>query len=468
MPQGIIRKIEISGLFGRFEHVIPEHGELRSPSILYGDNGVGKSTILNMVFHLLSPAGDKGHRSNLRNIPFRKILVSLSNGATLSAEKEDDLDDDGVLSLKILRNDVVVAEWEHTQRGRHVRYEMDSNTIHSIYLSGGETKDIDKQIRDALLKSYSTHRKDDHVKRGEREYLSELEACAPAVFYLNADRKLDSDSVADPSEELELRHALNRRELKRVTDILQASRAISLKQALSNASRWVNRRAVRSANLGSENVHSVYEAVVAQLAIDYNPEDAQIARGEIEALIADLDKIERDTGNFAEYELTSKLSMSKLREALNTGNPSADSISAKLIEPYLKSLSSRLDAIRPIYDVIDNFVTTINGFLTRKTLSFKLSQGFVVVDDIGDVLSSAQLSSGEQQLILIFSYVLSARDAPSVFIIDEPEISLNIKWQRKMVESLIRVAAGSEIQFILASHSIELITQHMDSVVKVY
>lgn len=469
MPQGIIEKIELKGLFGRYDHVIPSDGKMSSPAILYGDNGVGKSTILNMVFHLLSAAGNKGHRTALRKIPFSKVSVSLSNGSILTAERQEDGEDDDIMLLQVWDGGQLKAEWHQTGRKRTESYDYyDEDLIirnrHYRLLTHRER--VPETIR-SKKESGSKDSTDSHVKRGEREYLQALEACAPAMFYLNADRKLDSDKVADPGEELEFRQAVMKRELKRATDILQASRAISLKQALANASSWVNSRAVKSANLGSENVHSVYEKVVGQLAVDYRPEDVEVSDEEINILISGLDKIERDTKNFAQYELTSRLSMEKFRQSLRTGNKATDSISARLIGPYLRSLASRLEAVEPIYDVLNNFVTTMNGFLTRKSISYKLSVGFIVQDDLMNQLDASCLSSGEQQLLLIFSYVMATRDTPSVFIIDEPEISLNIKWQRKMVKSLMDVAKGSQVQFILASHSIELITQHMGSVVMV-
>jgi len=66
---------------------------------------------------------------------------------------------------------------------------------------------------------------------------------------------------------------------------------------------------------------------------------------------------------------------------------------------------------------------------------------------------------------LLFCHTLIARDRPSIFIIDEPELSLNVKWQRKLLEALLDVVAKSQIQFLFASHSIELLAQHRDKVV---
>ncbi|MFQ3386998.1 ATP-binding protein, partial [Escherichia coli] len=99
-------------------------------------------------------------------------------------------------------------------------------------------------------------------------------------------------------------------------------------------------------------------------------------------------------------------------------------------------------------------------------VKFQLSQGFLIVNKFGDELTPAQLSSGEQQLLLLFCYVLVARDTPSIFMIDEPEISLNIKWQRIIINSLLDITNEANIQFIFASHSLEIISQHRNRVAK--
>ena len=96
-----------------------------------------------------------------------------------------------------------------------------------------------------------------------------------------------------------------------------------------------------------------------------------------------------------------------------------------------------------------------------------MSRGFSIANDVGDELEASQLSSGEQQLLLMFCYAFTAQDQPSVFIVDEPEISLNIKWQRQLLRALAEITHGTETQFIFASHSLELIAQHRNSVVEI-
>ena len=82
----------------------------------------------------------------------------------------------------------------------------------------------------------------------------------------------------------------------------------------------------------------------------------------------------------------------------------------------------------------------------------------------GQVISPGSLSSGERQLLLLFSnlFVLSSQN--SIFIVDEPELSLNVKWQRQLIKHLLSFTERSKVQFILATHSIELLTQYKECV----
>ena len=67
--------------------------------------------------------------------------------------------------------------------------------------------------------------------------------------------------------------------------------------------------------------------------------------------------------------------------------------------------------------------------------------------------------------MLLCCNTLVARERSSLFLIDEPELSLNIKWQRKLVDSLLGLAVNRNIQFMLATHS-ELLAPHEQSVLE--
>src|SRR5712691_5540048 len=70
--------IEVDDLFGLYSYRLggpdasPE--DLSRLLILYGDNGSGKTTILRLVYHMLSKEDDQGHRSYIARVPFRRFL----------------------------------------------------------------------------------------------------------------------------------------------------------------------------------------------------------------------------------------------------------------------------------------------------------------------------------------------------------------------------------------------------------
>ena len=455
LNEQLISAIRIDNLFGLYRYRLPEEGPLPNAAILYGDNGIGKSTILRLVFHLLSAANNKGHRSALFNAPFDNLEVELSSGITLKASKKE-LNTRKVLELTVASGDVVQAGWvyfpghqtaDQLGEGQEVVYRVDE---------GGKLRIIRTKPKRKDQPSYP---------EGEEVYLSLLQKSVPATFLLNADRRLDSDSVPDPSDEMELRRLMRYEEPKRLSDVVGRSREIALSQALGAAGAWVRKKALQGTNQGSMNVHSVYVDVLHHL-VTPSASTGNSASVEIGDLIKRLSLIESRTAELARYELATALSTTQFKKSLQGRSQKQKNLAAELLQPYVKSLESRLDAVEPIYRLIDEFVRIINGFLRDKSISFKQSEGFAIQNSLGSPLRPSDLSSGEQQLLLLFSYVLTAREMPTVFMIDEPEISLNIKWQRQLVQSLLDITAGASIQFMFASHSMELLAQHRSRVVR--
>lgn len=446
----IIKSISVERLFGMYDYVLPDSGVLNNAAILYGDNGVGKSTVLRLAFHLLSSHSRGGHRSSLYNSVFNKLTVELNSGYLLSAEVEFKRNKK-ILVLDIVFENEIIAKWDFTpnDRGRS-RYEDDYDFLDETSINNRNL------IPEELRKN----------TKGKWSYLRKLSEIVPKTFILNADRRLDSDSVSDPSDEIELRRKMRFGEPKSISDLVARSREVGLSQALGAAHKWITKKAVEGTNLGAENVHSVYIKVLRQLApsgIEKGKENSSFDKNQ---LIEKLEIIERKTKELAKYELATALNTSELQAIIYNDNVSFYNIAVDLLLPYIESLESRLDAVEDIYIILNKFITILNSMLTDKTIGYHLSQGFYISNILGDPLEARHLSSGEQQLLLLFCYVLVARDESSVFMIDEPEISLNIKWQRKLVQSLLDVTSGADIQFIFASHSIELLSMHMDRVIK--
>ena len=458
MTTNNIDRVEVKGLFGLYAYVLPQEGSFSNATILYGDNGAGKSTLLRLVYHLLSAAGNRGHRNELFRAKFDYLCVHLSSGFTVTAKPEGN-EDAPALLLEIREGERVLARWDFTPRD------------HSINVIGGERWEyhLDPEgetwLRRAALPPESRD-EDGAVPQGESAFLKTLNDVAPKMFILNADRRLSSDTVADPSDEVELRRLMRYDTPKSINQLLTRSREIGLTQALSSASKWISRKAISGTNKGSTNVHQVYADVVSRIVTPAFESPIEESENDADSIVGRLKEIEQRMQDHANYELTTTLSMAELSRALENQDLEKAQLAAEVLQPYVQSLARRLEAVEPIYQVIDKFVRTINNFLSDKALGYSLAQGFRISNQFDEELKAEHLSSGEQQLLLLFCYVITARDKPSVFMIDEPEISLNIKWQRQLVRSLLDITEGSDIQFVFASHSMELLAQHRERVVR--
>ena len=113
----------------------------------------------------------------------------------------------------------------------------------------------------------------------------------------------------------------------------------------------------------------------------------------------------------------------------------------------------------------DLLTTIVNSRFLYKTMTIDKEKGLVFTTNNGTSLSFENLSSGEQHELVLF-YDLLFRVAPgSLILLDEPELSLHVVWQRQFLKDLQEVTALAKIDIILATHSPSLISDRRDLLV---
>jgi len=142
------------------------------------------------------------------------------------------------------------------------------------------------------------------------------------------------------------------------------------------------------------------------------------------------------------------------------------SLVEEVLGPHLDGIEAQLKALEKVHELTDRFVSSVNSFFNDKRLRYNLRGGFAIVTSDRHTLRPTMLSSGERQLLLLLCNVLVGRDKTRLFIIDEPEISLNVKWQRQFLDALLDVTRGTDMQFLVATHSFEMLASHRDSLAK--
>lgn len=458
----MIEQIKIEKLYGHMDYILPKSGALENAAILYGDNGTGKTTILKLVYHMLSPANDKGHRTALSKIPFQLFSIRLMNGFELKASREGGRLV-GPCLLQISKNGELMAEWDYVPG--YMPTDIWSHELMQEFVSTSSSKKPKSQLtQNQYWRTLLEGKLIKDNTRGEEAYVAALHKIGLRIYLLSADRQISADTMERQETSLDFRSAAME---ENFSNVVEKGREISLKAAIFSAWRWIASQAVAGANAGGDSANIVYADIIRRLSRASTKKTNSETTIDADAIVTELKELDRRSKEMYAYRFMAPLNADEIISELASAKKSSLPLLQTVLEPYINGQRKRLEALDQIYEITHRFVSTLNGFFQGKHVVFDLGKGMSIVNEFdGMELEPIHLSSGEQQLLLLFCHTLVSRDHPSVFIIDEPEISLNVKWQRKLVQNLLEVSQGSETQFLFASHSIELLTQHRGKVVE--
>ncbi|WP_233010019.1 AAA family ATPase [Rheinheimera faecalis] len=123
-----------------------------------------------------------------------------------------------------------------------------------------------------------------------------------------------------------------------------------------------------------------------------------------------------------------------------------------IVEEWNKSIEKR----KMIFEPRDTFLKIINSMMQRKSFSINAQNELQITTQSGKDLPLHRLSSGEKQLLIVLGEALLQEKKPWVYIADEPELSLHVKWQESLVENLRAINPNSQI--IFATHSPDVVS----------
>ena len=104
----------------------------------------------------------------------------------------------------------------------------------------------------------------------------------------------------------------------------------------------------------------------------------------------------------------------------------------KIVLYYYNTLAQRFNELKKTEEKIERFFYEYNP----KNFSYSIK----VESHNGEkrVMSIEQLSSGEKQIVALFCYLYLLDNTPQMIIIDEPELSLSVDWQEKILEDVLK------------------------------
>lgn len=111
-----------------------------------------------------------------------------------------------------------------------------------------------------------------------------------------------------------------------------------------------------------------------------------------------------------------------------------------------------------LFASLHSYENIVNSFLSDKTTTVT-DKGLLTITPKQQKhaeLEWRHLSSGEKQILILLTQSLIWERDPVVYVADEPELSLHVTWQEKLLSSLSKLAG--RCQFIVATHSPDIVS----------
>lgn len=208
---------------------------------------------------------------------------------------------------------------------------------------------------------------------------------------------------------------------------------------------------------------SVFRSLVSS---DDTPSD-----GEVEPLmqrVRECLEIEEDSSHYPDHiglQLATELYKA-------SGNQEQSAAQRRVLKLYAEMLESRKHERTESFYKVKKFEDAVNLFLDGKSLHVndnwrgsngRFRESVYIETENGRQYPLTSLSSGERQILtMLFSATRMSKTASGVFLIDEPELSLHVDWQRIILGTLNSQAVNRQI--IACTHSPEVGADHSDAV----
>lgn len=436
-----ISSIKVAGLFGYFDHEIPLRTKERI-TIIHGPNGVGKTTILRLLQDLFSL---RIHA--MRRVPFGKITIRFAPKGTLAITQVAPESEEDPLYIRLSFR-CGSEKVEHTVKrstGKDRRTRLPVSIVERIVehlervgpgewldRSTGDIITFDEVIfRYGELLPEDFRTLIDTLPRRLRDLLTETD-----VYLIETQRLFTKtpEEKFDPRR----RHVVPR---ERMT-VEEYS-----EDFVSNVQQRLRESGALSTSLDRDFPRRLLETPL--------PQDA--TEDKIRQLYA-------DQTMYRDRLMQAGLMEPEAQVPLPSGT--LGDIERKVLWIYLTDVQKKLQIFDALLLRTELLTNIINSRFSYKKFALDGEKGFVFrTDQDQSIVPLRSLSSGEQHELVLAYDLLFKVERKALVLIDEPELSLHVTWQRKFLDDIARIADLADIDFLIATHSPSIIHNRRDLMV---
>ena len=451
-----ITEVIVEGLFGIFDHMISLNTEERI-TIIHGPNGFGKTILLQMLNGLFN-----GNYSEFRSIPFRKFEVRFEEGSVIwleniseSSTLQQDLSDDSE------------SDDRTTRKQAHL-----SRTPITINFSknGGPPEAFSLEPID-----------EDEVPVSMIEDLTGLERIGARQWVSDQGDVLSLDEVIDrfghrlPFKFDEPDRWVQVKESTKI-HLIETQRLLNISSRRAARGRFIHSRPPRIPwvptveEYSNELAEIIQEKLAQSAALSQSLDRTfpgrlveQMGHTKLteEQIKNKLDELEEKRSQLEEVGLLDK---EQNMDFLPTQQISKNT--EEVLTVYVQDVEKKLSIFDEIAAKIDLFKKIINERFLYNRITISRQEGFAFFTRGDRPLPVTSLSSGEQHELVLLYQLLFKVNPDSLILIDEPELSLHVAWQKQFLRDLHEITQLASFDVLIATHSPLIIHDRWDLTVE--
>ncbi|AGZ37136.1 ATPase [Pseudomonas sp. VLB120] len=124
-----------------------------------------------------------------------------------------------------------------------------------------------------------------------------------------------------------------------------------------------------------------------------------------------------------------------------------------ILSLYVRDSEKKLAGFDSIAARIKMLLESLRIKFRNKKVLLNRERGLYIELDSGDEIPLESLSSGEQHELVLMYELLFKVPSGALVLIDEPELSLHVSWQKAFLPELISIAAEVGFSAVVATHS---------------
>ncbi len=446
-----ITRIKVEKLFGNPTYnydiglkIDQDSAKRSSITILHGRNGSGKTVIFKMIAGLFGVGNYNPFI--FWKYPFRLFEVAFDDGSRVSVTREYNSENplESYPTIKYIKGP-----------GRPKQYDVGKNIksdlLRRLPLS------VRRDVSDGDLVHILSSLGDDNYETVSSRPLYD------GSYYLDPDRFDEPPWLGDLRSTLDVHFVSTNRLLirKRVSGdrpsvFRSKGREITSAAAIEENSLDLKRRISKkifTANRIENDLNRIFPSNVVSSVLQ--KKDTWSYR-----IVADeLEKLKRERERLVDVGILDP------GDEINVEEYNDDTL-GRVLKQYIEDSRKKFNVYDGLANKIDLFKVILQDMLNDKHLIISKEKGYLLKPDPGSdrCIPAKELSSGEQHLIVLV-YNLLFRDTEKndeLILIDEPEISLHIAWQRRFVSSLEKISELSDFDVIIATHSPAIVRGRWD------